>query len=252
MAFKRAASLEVERQASCGAGANLEFRATQNTSFQSSSRVGKAQRSTLPRLSSTRIKASNVAITGAGTIVGRGGLAFDSWRDKQTEDQQQLRQLGARGVPVHERVLGKGHFLRPAMLQFFGCRVVLVEDVTLTDMPFWGVHPVYSASVTIRGVRVDSRYANSDGIDVDSSTDVLIERCTLKTGNDCVSIKSGRDEDGWRVGRASENIVVRAWTLPAHRPPSVPGSLSGARCRAVFGMCMCTTVVVIRSRLVSI
>ena len=96
----------------------------------------------------------NLAVTGSGVIVGHGGEVFDTWREKQADDQQLLRKMGAEGVAVHERTFGAGHFLRPVMMQFFACRNVLVDGIALTDMPFWGIHPVFSHSVTIRGVRI--------------------------------------------------------------------------------------------------
>ena len=174
----------------------------------------------------------NVAVTGSGVIVGHGGEVFDTWREKQADDQQLLRKMGAEGVAVHERTFGAGRFLRPVMMQFFACRNVLVDGIALTDMPFWGIHPVFSHSVTIRGVRIDSRYVNSDGIDPDSSTDVLIERCVLRTGNDCVSIKSGRDEDGWRLGRPSDGIVVRNCDMTGTSPALGAGVSIGSEMSA--------------------
>jgi polygalacturonase len=50
---------------------------------------------------------------------------------------------------------------------------------------------------------------NNDGCNPDSSRNVLIEDSFFSTGDDCVVIKSGLNEDGWRVGKPSENIVVR-------------------------------------------
>jgi polygalacturonase len=61
----------------------------------------------------------------------------------------------------------------------------------------------------MRGVTVRSHNPNNDGVDPESSVDVLVERCTFDTGDDCIAIKSGRDQDGWRVGQPSENIVLR-------------------------------------------
>src|SRR5690606_12545083 len=64
--------------------------------------------------------------------------------------------------------------------------------------------------VIIRGITVNSvGIARGDGIDVESSRNVLIEYCTLNTGDDCLAIKAGRGEDGLRVNRPSENIIVR-------------------------------------------
>ena len=71
------------------------------------------------------------------------------------------------------------------------------------------IHPVYCRHVTARGLTIVSKHLNSDGIDPDSCSDVLIERCRFDVSDDCVAIKSGRDQDGWRVGRPCERVVVR-------------------------------------------
>ncbi|NJO23251.1 MAG: hypothetical protein HC868_10250 [Sphingomonadales bacterium] len=68
------------------------------------------------------------------------------------------------------------------------------------------------SNVTIRGVTVESHGPNSDGCDPESCRDVLIENCTFDTGDDCVVLKSGYNEDGWRVGRATENVIMRNCT----------------------------------------
>jgi polygalacturonase len=154
-------------------------------------------------------QATSVAITGAGTLDGNGAAEFAAWRQRQEADVNALRQMGIDGVPVHERVFGPGHWLRPGMIQFFGCRNVLFEDFQVVDSPFWCVHTVGCQNVTARGLRITSHNPNNDGVDPESSVDVLVERCRFDTGDDCIAIKSGRDQDGWRVGQASENIVVR-------------------------------------------
>lgn len=154
-------------------------------------------------------QATNVAITGTGTLDGNGAAEFAGWRQKQDADVNRLRQMGIDGVPVHERVFGPGHWLRPGMVQFFACRNVLFEGFRIVDAPFWSVHTVSCQNVTARGLRITSHNPNNDGVDPESSVDVLIEKCRFDTGDDCIAIKSGRDQDGWRVGQASENIVVR-------------------------------------------
>ena len=154
-------------------------------------------------------QATNVAITGDGIIDGNAGTSFATWKPNQSDDQLKLRQMGNDLVPVHQRIFGEGHWLRPSMIQFFGCANVLVEDVTIHDSPMWVVHPVYSYNVTVRNITVDSGNPNNDGVDPDSSVNVLIDRCRFNTGDDSVAIKSGRDQDAWRIGQATENVVVR-------------------------------------------
>jgi hypothetical protein len=151
----------------------------------------------------------DVALSGAGSIEMEEGGDVADWRFEQTEAQRRLRAMGASGAPLEGRIFGAGLFLRPSCVQFFECERVLVDGVRLGAIPFWGVHCVYSEHVVVRGVVVDSLRVNNDGVDIDSSRHVLVERCVFNTGDDCIAIKAGRDLDGRMVGRPSENIVIR-------------------------------------------
>lgn len=151
----------------------------------------------------------NVAITGPGRINGQGEDNFLPWRKNQVPSQDRIRQMGIDGIPVEERTFGADWWLRPHFIQFYGCRNVLVDGPTIEDSPFWVIHLLYSESCTVRNVEVVSRHVNSDGVDVDSSSDVLIEKCRFVVDDDGVAIKSGRDQDGWKVARPSHHIVIR-------------------------------------------
>lgn len=89
------------------------------------------------------------------------------------------------------------------------CTNVLLEGVSFEQPLFWNITPVYCDSVIIRGCRVDSQGGRTDGIDIESTSNVLIEYCTLACGDDCFTLKAGRAEDGLRVGRPTENVVIR-------------------------------------------
>lgn len=86
---------------------------------------------------------------------------------------------------------------------------VLLEGVTFQEPLFWNITPVYCDSVIIRGCTVDSYGGRTDGIDIESTTNVLIEYCTLGCGDDCFTLKAGRAQDGLRVGRATDHVVIR-------------------------------------------
>jgi polygalacturonase len=151
----------------------------------------------------------DVAITGKGTIDGNENSEFLGWHKQQREDSMRLRKMGFSGVPVDERQFGEGTFLRPPAVQVFGGNRILLEDYTLINATFWVNHLVYVTHATIRGLRIDSHFANNDGVDVESSSWVLIEDCYFRTGDDSVVIKSGRDLDGRRIGIPSTYILVR-------------------------------------------
>ena len=151
----------------------------------------------------------DVAITGSGTIDGNANSEFLAWTELQEDDQLELRKMGAGGVPVEQRQFGAGHYLRPSLIQFLSAERVLLADYLSVNSPFWVNHLVYTKHATVRGIRVDSHFANNDGVDVDSSRYVLIEGSHFRTGDDSVVVKSGRDRDGREIARPSEHVVVR-------------------------------------------
>ena len=161
----------------------------------------------------------NIAITGSGTLDGnadeehwwawKGGPASGAASGTQANDRQHLFEMAERRVPVQERVFGPGHYLRPNFIQPYRCKNVLVEGVTLLRSPMWQVHPVLCSNVMVRGLTIHSSGPNTDGCDPESCADVLIDNCFFNTGDDCIAIKSGRNEDGRRINVPSENIVVQ-------------------------------------------
>ena len=163
----------------------------------------------------------NVAVTGEGTLDGQAsnehwwpwcgsplyGGSFQS--SNQMPARTKLIEMGENNIPVRDRLFGNGSHLRPNFIQFYRCRNVLIQGVTLRNAPMWQIHPVLCNNVTVMGVSVISHGPNNDGCNPDSCKDVLIENCYFDTGDDCIAIKSGRNNDGRRVGVSSENIIVR-------------------------------------------
>lgn len=153
--------------------------------------------------------ATNIAITGQGVIDAQAEREFAPWSQIEPPDRDRLRDMGEKLIPVTERIFGKGTLLRPSCIQFMGCSRILVEGVTIKNSPFWTIHPVYCDNVIVRRVTIDSHYPNNDGCDPESTSNVLIEDCIFRTGDDAIAIKAGRDADGREVGRPSKNIVIR-------------------------------------------
>ena len=151
----------------------------------------------------------DIAITGTGIIDGNENSEFFSWHPQEKSDQLALRKMGINGVPVSQRQFGEGHLLRPSLIQIIGAERVLLEGYETRNSPFWVNHLVYTTHATVRDLKVNSHHANNDGVDVDSSSWVLIEGNVFRTGDDSIVVKSGRDRDGRDVGVPSEYIVVR-------------------------------------------
>jgi len=145
-----------------------------------------------------------------------------------------LRDQGDRGVPVKDRVFGAGHFLRPSFIEPYRSKNILIEGVHIVNSPMWEIHPTLSTNVTVRGVDILSHGPNNDGCDPESSRDVLIENCVFDTGDDCIAIKSGRDNDGRRINLPSENIIVRHCTMKAGHGGLVIGSEISGGTRNVY------------------
>jgi len=148
----------------------------------------------------------NVGITGPGKLNGNARAWWD-WKHLETKE---IFQLQPRGVPVEQRIYGTEEAaIRPSFITFVNCRNVLYEGFTIGGGPNWTIHPVYCENIIIRKVNVDTDGPNNDGVDPDSCRNMLIEYCTFSTGDDCVVLKSGYNEDGWRVARPTENVVMR-------------------------------------------
>ncbi len=160
----------------------------------------------------------NIAIVGRGTLNGQGENWW--WRNGKTPAR------AAEAKPAHdawlrlydrieagEKTTAKdfefaAEYLRPTLIEAYGCRNVLIDGVTVTNSPFWILHPLYCENVVVRGVSFISWGPNGDGIDVDSCRDVRISDCFFTTGDDCIVIKSGRDADGRRTARPTEHVAI--------------------------------------------
>ena len=162
----------------------------------------------------------NLGITGEGTLDGQCTRQnWWSWGSAKpwglaegatpVNSRAILSDMGEKDVPVAQRIFGAGHFLRPVFIQPCRSRNILIEGVTIINSPMYEINPLYCTNVTIRDVKIDSHGPNNDGCDPDSCTDVLIEGCNFSTGDDCIAIKAGRNRDGRRVAKPTENVIIR-------------------------------------------
>jgi polygalacturonase len=174
---------------------------------------------------------TNIAVTGKGKLDGNARR----WWDWQRRETKAAFEMGANGVPVERRVFGTPEAaIRPSFLCLVNCTNVLLKDFTIGSGPNWTIHPIYCQNTTIRGVHVITDGPNNDGIDPDSCRDLLIENCSFDTGDDCVVLKSGYNEDGWRVGRPTENVIMRNCTSKRGHGGLVIGSEMSGGVRNVF------------------
>jgi polygalacturonase len=192
----------------------------------------------------------NVAVTGKGTLDGQaaegkwwnwkghwGGETEIGWKKgdpDQLVDVAALNKQADENMPATERIYGDGHRLRPSFVQFYKCKNVMVEGITINNSPMWIIHPVLSENVIVRDATVDSHGPNNDGCNPESSRNVLIEKCRFNTGDDCIAIKSGRNAEGRRINTPSENIIVRDCEMADGHGGVVLGSEMSGGIRNVF------------------
>lgn len=159
---------------------------------------------------------NNIAITGKGIIYGP---PMDAEIRKRPNGASVVEKDIPWDMPIEQRIYDgmEGRtFYRPKTISPINCTNVLIEGITLERSTLWNVVPIYCENVIIRGITVNSTDVPSgDGIDIESCKNVLIEYCTLNCGDDCFTLKAGRAEDGLRVGKPTENVVIR-YSLAQH------------------------------------
>ena len=130
------------------------------------------------------IDANNIGITGRGRIAGNPA--------------------------IKGRVDAQNGLRHPALLEFVNCSGLRVEDCVTEQNDMWSIHPIYCDNVLFRNVTVRG---GADGIDVDSCRHVVIESCTFSTGDDCISLKSGRGAEGYVIHRPTEDVRISNCTF---------------------------------------
>lgn len=207
---------------------------------------------------------TNIAITGEGIIDGHGEAWRAIGRERLTE--QEWKEKVASGGVVSENgrswypsesykkglttpeagyikpgtsagdMQGMKDFFRPNMLVLTNCKKVLLEGATFQNSPAWCLHTLLCEDLTLNGVRVRNPWnaQNGDGIDVESCKNILIENSTFDAGDDGICVKSGRDEEGRRRGKPTENMVVRNSVVYRAHGGFVIGSEMSGGARNIF------------------
>ncbi|SDT16201.1 Pectate lyase superfamily protein [Mucilaginibacter mallensis] len=206
----------------------------------------------------------NIAITGDGIIDGHG----EAWRaigkDRLTDNEWKalttsggvLSENGKTWYPSQSYVDGfktpdagviqpgkkledyasMKDFFRPNMLVLTNCKKVLLQGVTFQNSPAWCLHTLICEDLTLENIHVKNPWnaQNGDGIDVESCKNVLIEGSTFEAGDDGICIKSGRDEEGRRRGKPTENMVVKNDVVYRAHGGFVIGSEMSGGARNIF------------------
>jgi polygalacturonase len=133
------------------------------------------------------IDAEHIGVVGPGRIVGNAAV-------------------GGRPTPQNP-------LRHPALIEPINCNDVRLEDFSTEYARMWSVHPTYTDNIFIRNLTIRSTGGNGDGIDIDSCKHVHIEGCDISTGDDCISIKSGRGMEGYTLLRTSEDILITNCTF---------------------------------------
>lgn len=194
-------------------------------------------------------QATDVALTGKGTVDGNGSndtwwpmcgkpsFGFVEGKTKEAQNlgsRARLLKYAEDDVPWDERKFGMGQGLRPQLVNFVECDGILVKDLKLMNSPFWVIHPLLSKNVIVDGVYVHNDGPNGDGCDPEACDGVLIQNCTFDTGDDCIAIKSGRNNDGRLWAQPSQNIIIRNCEMKDGHGGVVIGSEISGGCRNVF------------------
>lgn len=187
----------------------------------------------------------NVALTGEGTLDGRANpTTWWPWKGNkewgvegypsQKEGRDKLFAEAEAGVPPEQRHYADGYYFRPPFVQPYRCENVLIEGIKIINAPFWLINPVLCENVTVQKVTLESLGPNSDGCDPECCKNVVIDSCYFDTGDDCIAIKSGRNNDGRRVNTPTENVVIRNCQMRAGHGGVVIGSEISGGVRYVF------------------
>jgi polygalacturonase len=181
-------------------------------------------------------------------ILGTGGgsVNYSTWitnlmnawmpiEDRKIPDLLPLDTPGLSDAQKASRNFRRVNQYRPTFIEPYECQNVLISDFYLNNSPFWELHPQYSQRVRISGLHINSHGGNNDGVDPDSSQYVLIEDCIFNTGDDCIAIKCGRDNDGYEPwNMPSTHMIIRNNMMKDGHGGMVAGSEMGGGVEWIF------------------
>lgn len=199
----------------------------------------------------------NITIKGRGVIDGQGHTWWKESRrlideikkngdTSETNNLQQMWLDANRNIkvsPYYENTL-KRKFFRPPFIQFHESKNILLEGITIINSPFWTFNPIGCDDIVVHGVTINNPSSNpkghnTDGINPESCRNLRISDCFISVGDDCITIKSGRDEDGRNYGKPCENITITNCIMLAGHGGVVIGSeMSGGVKKVAISNCV--------------
>lgn len=154
----------------------------------------------------------NIAITGTGMLAPK----MDFWRtwfqrpESHIQATRQLYGMCSTGVPVEfRRMDAEGVQMRPHLIHFNRCKNIQFAGFKIRESPFWTIHTFMCKDVWVHNLDVYAHGHNNDGIDLEMTQHAVVENCRFDQGDDAVVLKAGRNQDGWRLGMPTQDIVVR-------------------------------------------
>ena len=189
---------------------------------------------------------TNIAVTGKGVLRAEVENRWRGWglaRKKNPLHDKAKRTLSGWSraqTPVEERRFHalEQSLMRPQFIMFNRCRDVRVEGLKIRNSPFWTIHLLCCENAVLRGLDIFADCKNSDGLDVESSRNVLVEDCIFEQGDDAIAIKSGINHEGRRRAMPSEDVTIRRCTVnEGHSMLSIGSELSGGIRRIVMEDC---------------
>ncbi|HMK04208.1 MAG TPA: glycosyl hydrolase family 28 protein [Ferruginibacter sp.] len=207
----------------------------------------------------------NIAITGPGIMNGNGYYWRPLKKDKMNESEWKNHQKKYGGVLTADKKMwyssGKAlkgsltnnigkltggktlkdfedvkDFLRPNMIRIYKCKNIFIGDVTFENSPAWTTHLMMSEHITLKNLKVKNPWfgTNTDALDLESCKNALVEGCNFDTGDDGITIKSGRDAEGRKRGMPTEDIVVNNCVVYHSHGGFVVGSEMSGGARNLF------------------
>lgn len=200
--------------------------------------------------------AENITIKGEGTLDGQGKAwwteFFRIYVDLEKNGMRELNKyqplwerendVEALYAETNEDWHGtlKRRFFRPPFIQPVRCRRVRIEGVKIINSPFWTVNPEFCDNVVVTGVTIHNVPSpNTDGINPESCRNVHISDCHVSVGDDCITLKSGRDAQARRLGVPCENITITNCTmLSGHGGVVIGSEMSGSVRKVTISNCV--------------